>query len=1209
MAAPTFVGAGTVAVTTLDDDTANYPAGWAADDLLLLLVENAGDSLTVDAGWTSAGTPQLGTGTGLHVWYRVAQSGDGGSVGYHGSGINHMQGVVLAYRGVDTTTPLDVTSVGGTASASTSVTFPSITTVTANCMIVFALAAADDRATGNDFGSWTNANLTSLTERVDANTAQGNDGALGAADGVKATAGATGTTTASIVTSAAKAYMTIALRPSGGTAASGTVSATLPAVTSALSGSYEGPSGTLTSQLPAVTSSLTGAQDSPPEGVVTASLPAVTSALAGESDGPSGSMNCTLPSLSSVFYETFSLEEQEAAFVRDMSPAMINGGLYSVKSYNAKGDNASDDFGAIQAALDAAHRGGGGLVTVPKGIYRMYDAPLKIHENTHIKLLPGAEIHRYNDTGGSSLVWNGDGGQNRGQYTGHGNIIIEGGVWDMRCSNSDVTLSSDDFTRSNTSAPHALGVMTSGQTWFEESARDDGSSTAGGLGITSNTAYAPAAGTNISTVFAWPDGLVAATMATAGNAGIVFRMANSQNYWQYVRHTDGNARLSVVVDGTETVITPTATTAVSSSSILKVVFYGDTIKAYVGSTLTHDTTDAAGFTANRKVGLVIYDTTARMDSFISSASIWQDTFNRSNSTTTLGTASSNGLWTTQAGTLGINSNQAYAPGAGTNVATVDATSENNPTVTMATAGNAGLVFRFVDANNYWYYVRHTDGNARLVKKVAGVDTVITPTTPTAIASADVLSIQVVGYTIRAYVGTTATHEVEDSANYAGTKVGIVSFDTTARLDSFDSPVAWGGESSGACFSFGHGDNITWRGTTIRDVSQNSHCIEINSSRNVTIEDCIFPGTVDYNGRQSECIQLDLAKNSSVFGGFGPYDDTACKNVQVRGCSFVQSYMPGTQAWIRGVGSHNATVGAWHDTVRVVDNYFDVTQRALRAYNWNNVTFSNNTVVSGWGIEIRPIWTGSTGDTVNRVGTQTSASQDITGVTVTGNTFDATGSTAGSTDATIRVFGESTGHVQMANVTGNVIKGTPSIGISMEYVDYGTCTGNTVTNTGGDGIQLLHSTGCTVASNTLNTLGATGIDVNVSSGCLIQGNRIRLAQGAGVYLEAGSSGNTIASNFIKGIGRAASSTAAGVSLSGNAGNTFNSIIGNRIEKEGDGGNEGQAAIRREGGTAAGNTVIGNSFQGWSTTHSTCVAQGSLAFQTNLDAVATANNCQS
>jgi MSHA biogenesis protein MshQ len=216
MAAPTFVGAGTVAATTLDDDTANYPAGWAADDLLLLLVENAGDSLTVDAGWTSAGTPQLGTGTGLHVWYRVAQSGDGGSVGYHGSGINHMQGVVLAYRGVDTTTPLDATPVGGTASASTSITFSSITTVTADCMIVLALAAADDRAAGNDFGSWTNANLTSLTERVDANTAQGNDGALGAADGVKATAGATGTTTASISTSAGKAYMTIALRPTTG---------------------------------------------------------------------------------------------------------------------------------------------------------------------------------------------------------------------------------------------------------------------------------------------------------------------------------------------------------------------------------------------------------------------------------------------------------------------------------------------------------------------------------------------------------------------------------------------------------------------------------------------------------------------------------------------------------------------------------------------------------------------------------------------------------------------------------------------------------------------------------------------------------------------------------------------------------------------------------------------------------------------------------
>lgn len=851
--------------------------------------------------------------------------------------------------------------------------------------------------------------------------------------------------------------------------------------------------------------------------------------------------------------------------------------VFNVKQYGAKGDDSNNDSPGIQAALDAAFNAGGGQVIVPKGIYRHMDPPFHIRSNVRLTLLPGAEIHRYNDTGGVSMAWNGDSGQNRAGYTGHGNIIIEGGVWDLRCSTSTVTLATDTFTRSNTTAPHTLGVMDTGQTWIDESMRDDGSSTAGCLGITSNTVSAASAGTNISTVKSWPNGTLSCTIPTVGNAGLVFRLADGQNYWQYVRHTDGNARLSYWVHGVETVVSPTATTAVANGNTLSVVFFGSRIRAYVGSTLTHDTTDLAGFTANRKVGLVVFDTTARLDAFSSSASIWADNFTRANSSTSLGTTSSNYAWTSQAGTLGINTNLAYAPSAGTNISTVDVIQDCNPTVTMSTAGNAGLVFRYVDSSNYWYFVCHTDGNARLGKVVAGVDTAISGATQ-AIASGNVLQVQTMGKEIRTYVGTTLVHDASDAFNYQATKAGIIIKDTTARLGSFDTPMSWGTASSGGAFSFGHGNGITFRDVEVRDVSQNQHCVEINSSRRVLFDNCRFAGTVAYNGRESEAIQLDLAKSTGVFGSFGPYGDTPCKDITVRSCSFVQSNMPGTQAWVRALGSHNGTVGAdtYHDSIRFLGNYVETTEKGVRGYNWNNVVIADNHFVGGWGIEIRPIWTdtGTTDNTKDRTGTQTGNSQNIHHVTVTGNTFEmATGTTGGV--AAIRIFGESTGHVVSASASGNVITSAPEMGISFEYVDNGVIGNNVTKDTGGRGVYAVNCTNVTLTSNAVKNAGDHGAGIKTSDGCIFTGNTIdssvnhnlvvdtstntlvsnnysTLSGKHGIYVLAGSKCRVIG-NYVKGASRSASATYSCIKLDATPDNV--SVLANVTRPYGS-GNEPQ-----------------------------------------------------
>jgi hypothetical protein len=64
-----------------------------------------------------------------------------------------------------------------------------------------------------NFSAWTNANLTSLTERTDNTVDNGNGGGLGIATGVKATAGAYGNTAVTLASSAYKGMMSIAIKP------------------------------------------------------------------------------------------------------------------------------------------------------------------------------------------------------------------------------------------------------------------------------------------------------------------------------------------------------------------------------------------------------------------------------------------------------------------------------------------------------------------------------------------------------------------------------------------------------------------------------------------------------------------------------------------------------------------------------------------------------------------------------------------------------------------------------------------------------------------------------------------------------------------------------------------------------------------------------------------------------------------------------------
>jgi len=193
--------------------------GHAIGDIALLFIESAGGepaTLSTPAGFVAVTNSPQATGattagTRITVFWARATSASMAAPTVADPG-DHVYARILTYRGVISTgDPWDVTGGGVKAAASTTVTVTGVTTTVADTLIVQAVARDND-STAAAFSAQTNANLTSITERSDAGTTSGNGGGFAVWDGVKAAAGATGDTTAT-VTSSINAFLTIALKP------------------------------------------------------------------------------------------------------------------------------------------------------------------------------------------------------------------------------------------------------------------------------------------------------------------------------------------------------------------------------------------------------------------------------------------------------------------------------------------------------------------------------------------------------------------------------------------------------------------------------------------------------------------------------------------------------------------------------------------------------------------------------------------------------------------------------------------------------------------------------------------------------------------------------------------------------------------------------------------------------------------------------------
>lgn len=140
---------------------------------------------------------------------------------------------------------------------------------------------------------------------------------------------------------------------------------------------------------------------------------------------------------------------------------------------------------------------------------------------------------------------------------------------------------------------------------------------------------------------------------------------------------------------------------------------------------------------------------------------------------------------------------------------------------------------------------------------------------------------------------------------------------------------------------GHARNIVIQGVTFQN-QYGSHFMELNSSNNVTIQNCMFESfkVLDLKSYK-ECINIDGTDlNTDGFNyDWSAHDKTVCQNITIKNTNFKNI---GT-----AIGSHtysaNGAAQLYHQNVQILNNTFDGTYNAaIRALNWKDTVIRGNT---------------------------------------------------------------------------------------------------------------------------------------------------------------------------------------------------------------------------------------------------------------------------
>lgn len=205
-------GTATSGTTTSTSLIINKPVGIVAGDIMIVNITQTGNTGTnaSSIGWTLIAGARQSSGTRRStVLYRISDGTEGSSFTFTlGGGTNAAVGSIIAFSGVWDYSPFDVTPGSFSVDGGSTITATGITTNTPGAAVIFLAGATANSA--NTYSNWTGT-TPGLTEIMDFSNSS--SVSVGAAWGIRATAGTTGNRSVTVTGNYYWAGILIALQP------------------------------------------------------------------------------------------------------------------------------------------------------------------------------------------------------------------------------------------------------------------------------------------------------------------------------------------------------------------------------------------------------------------------------------------------------------------------------------------------------------------------------------------------------------------------------------------------------------------------------------------------------------------------------------------------------------------------------------------------------------------------------------------------------------------------------------------------------------------------------------------------------------------------------------------------------------------------------------------------------------------------------------
>ena len=249
----------------------------------------------------------------------------------------------------------------------------------------------------------------------------------------------------------------------------------------------------------------------------------------------------------------------------------------------------------------------------------------------------------------------------------------------------------------------------------------------------------------------------------------------------------------------------------------------------------------------------------------------------------------------------------------------------------------------------------------------------------------------------------------------------------------------------AAITFAHSHGLRFRDATFTN-AKNTHFIEINSSKDVIFDSCVFKNMVSDAPGLYEMLQFDYSHEAG-FPSFGGWDNTPCTDCVVQNCSFDTGQS--------GVGSHANPAGDLHTAITITNNTI------------SNMAgdFSCGIRVQGWGYgcEVSNNYLKECGEKPLQVLGNTD------GVEILYNTVYGGGKTDSSTGGYWFSLSD-TVYPQKCTVTGNKAYNVFGKGFFFNGVNDSRITGNEVYKSNKEGYYFNESSRNTISTNIVNGCG-------------------------------------------------------------------------------------------------------------------------------------------